>query len=313
VADISLGKGFVHEMSLHRSKNALASWLMQGQIICLRSVIFMDMPSARKHLADFRKGDIPLVCLTAYTAPMARLLDPYVDLLLVGDSMGMVEYGFDGTRPVTLDMMIPHGAAVVRATRHALVVIDLPFGTYETSSAQALASAQRAMKETGSNAVKLEGGQEMAATIRHLVQNGIPVMGHIGLLPQSVTEAKGFKIQGRDDEGARKLIEDAKAVAAAGAFSIVIEGTIESVARAITESVSIPTIGIGASPACDGQILVINDVLGFTERPPKFAKRYAEIGPVIADAVKNYAADVRGRRFPSPEYTYGSNKKGEAK
>jgi 3-methyl-2-oxobutanoate hydroxymethyltransferase len=271
------------------------------------------MPVVKKHLADFKKTGTPIVCLTAYTAPIARLLDPYVDLLLVGDSLGMVEYGFDGTRPVTLEMMIAHGAAVARAASRAFVVVDLPFGTYEKSPDLALANAARVMKETACDAVKLEGGREMAATVRHLVQNEVPVMGHIGLLPQSVTEAGGFKIQGRDEDGAQKLIRDAQAIAEAGAFSIVIEGTIETAARAITAAVSVPTIGIGASPACDGQILVINDVLGLTERPPKFAKRYADLGAVIAKAVGDYAEDVRARRFPGPEYTYGPSKKGEAK
>ncbi|HUY68729.1 MAG TPA: 3-methyl-2-oxobutanoate hydroxymethyltransferase [Alphaproteobacteria bacterium] len=256
----------------------------------------------RLNLDHFTKSAGPFVCLTAYTAPVARLVDPYVDLILVGDSLGMVEYGFDTTLPVTLDMMIAHGAAVVRGSSRAFVVVDMPYGTYEKSPDEALRNARRVMSETGCGAVKLEGGAAMAATVKHLVQNNVPVMGHIGLLPQSVEKMGGYKIQGRD--GAQALIVDAKAITEAGAFAIVIEGTVEPVARAITEAVAVPTIGIGASPSCDGQVLVINDLLGLTERAPKFAKRYADLGVAIAEAAQKYAEDVRARRFPDKEHCY---------
>ncbi len=266
----------------------------------------MQSPIERKSVKDIVKGGTPLVCLTAYTAPIARLLDPHVDILLVGDSVGMVLYGFDTTLPVTLDMMINHGAAVVRSSSRALVVVDMPYGTYETSPEQALVSAQRIMNETKCGAVKLEGGREMQATIHLLVQHNIPVMAHVGLMPQSIEKMGGFKIQGRNDEQAAKVKDDAAAVQEAGAFAVVIEGTVEPVAKAITESLSIPTIGIGASAACDGQVLVIDDVLGtFAAFAPKFTKRYAELAPVITQAVENYAADVRAKRFPGPEHIFG--------
>ena len=267
-----------------------------------------ETPPKRLSTGDFKKSQTPIVCLTAYTAPVARLLDPIVDILLVGDSVGMALYGFPDTLSVTLDMMIAHGAAVARSTKHALVVVDMPVGTYEKSPDEARRNARRVMNETGCAAVKLEGGQEMEATIRHLVQSAVPVMGHVGLLPQSVKQMGGYKIQGRDEEGAQKVMADAKAVANAGAFCMVIEGTIEPVARAITEAVSIPTIGIGASSACDGQVLVINDLLGLTEKPPRFAKAYATLAPVITAAVKSYADDVRARRFPDPEHVYGEKR-----
>jgi 3-methyl-2-oxobutanoate hydroxymethyltransferase len=265
----------------------------------------MPTPKIRRSVKDFRKGGTPIVCLTAYTAPIARLLDPHVDMMLVGDSLGMTLYGFENTLSVTLDMMIAHGAAVVRSSSQALVVVDMPYGSYEKSPAQALAAAQRVMKETGCMAVKLEGGEEMAATVRLLVQNKIPVVGHVGLMPQSIEKMGGFKIQGKDDVQAAKVKADAEAIADAGAFMIVIEGTIENVARDITQSLSVPTIGIGASVACDGQILVINDILGtFAAFTPKFVKRYAELAPIIEEAVENYANDVRARRFPGPEHTF---------
>jgi 3-methyl-2-oxobutanoate hydroxymethyltransferase len=260
----------------------------------------------RLGLHDIAKGKVPIVCLTAYTADVARLLDPHVDLLLVGDSVGMVLYGFPNTLSVTLDMMITHGAAVVRSTSHAVIVVDMPYGSYEESKDQALHNAARVMKETGCMAVKMEGGKELAGTIRHLVQNNVPVMGHVGLLPQSVEKMGGFKIQGRDEAQVEKLKTDIKAVADAGAFAIVIEGTVEPVARELTQSVAVPTIGIGASVACDGQILVINDVLGLTPKPPRFAKRYADIAAAIASAAESYAADVRAHRFPGPEHIFGA-------
>ncbi len=262
----------------------------------------------RRGIGDFAKGGAPIVGLTAYTAPIARLLDPHVDFLLVGDSLGMVVYGFDSTLPVTVDMMVAHGAAVMRATTRALVVVDLPFGAYQASPEQAFGNAARIMAETGCAAVKLEGGAEMAETVRFLARRGVPVMGHVGLMPQSVNAAGGFKVQGRGEQ-AEQVAADAAAIAAAGAFAIVIEGTIESVAHTITEKVPVPTIGIGASPACDGQILVTDDVLGvFTEFTPRFVKRYAELAPLISAAAESYAADVRARRFPGPEHCFGTKR-----
>ncbi|MCW0180380.1 3-methyl-2-oxobutanoate hydroxymethyltransferase [Zavarzinia sp.] len=252
-----------------------------------------------------RKGGEPIVCLTAYTAPMAQLLDPHADLLLVGDSLGMVVYGLPSTVPVTIDMMIAHGAAVARGSTKALVVIDMPFGTYEESPALAYRNAVRILQETGASAVKLEGGVVMAETIRFLTARGIPVMGHIGLLPQSVNASGGYAALGtKDTAGWDAIIADAMAVADAGAFSIVVEAVSEPLAVRVTESVDVPTIGIGASAACDGQVLVIDDMLGMSNRTPKFVKRYAELGVAIGEAAAAYAAEVRGRQFPSEAYTY---------
>lgn len=253
-----------------------------------------------------RKGGDPLVCLTAYTAPVAAILDARTDILLVGDSLGMVVYGMDDTLAVTLDMMIAHSQAVMRATMSAFVVTDLPFGTYEESREQAFHNAARLMAESGCQAVKLEGGAEMAETIRFLTARGIPVMSHIGLMPQSVHATGGFRAQGLSQEDAERISADAEAVQKAGAFSVVIEGTSEPVARQISVRLSIPTIGIGASPACDGQILVTDDILGlFSGFKPKFVKRYAEIGDAIAQAADAYAAEVRARKFPSMAHCYG--------
>ena len=263
-------------------------------------------PARRRGITDLKKGGTPIVGLTAYTAPIARLLDPYVDFLLVGDSLGMVLYGFDSTIPVTLAMMIAHGAAVVRGSKEALVVVDLPFGSYQEGPAQAFRNAARILVETGAAAVKLEGGREMADTVRFLVERGIPVMGHVGLEPQSVNAAGGFRVQGRGEKEAGRIAADATAIADAGAFALVIEGTVEPVARTITEKVPIPTIGIGASPCCDGQILVSDDVLGlYAEFTPRFVRRYAELAPAISAAAQAYAADVRARRFPGPEHCFG--------
>src|SRR5262245_41719946 len=254
-----------------------------------------------------RKGGDPIVCLTAYTTPMAQRLDPLVDLLLVGDSLGMVVYGFETTLPVTLDMMIAHGAAVHRGSKRACLVVDMPFGSYQESPAAAFRAAARVMAETGCSAVKVEGGREMAETIGYLTGRGIPVMGHIGLMPQAVHSLGGYRARGRDQAQGDDIVQDAEAVAAAGAFSLVIEGTVEPVARAITQRVPIPTIGIGASPACDGQVLVIDHVVGmFGDFTPKFVRRYAEIGDRITEAVSAYAADVRARRFPGPENCFGA-------
>lgn len=256
-----------------------------------------------------RKGGTPIVSLTAYTTPMAKALDPHCDFILVGDSLGMVLYGFDSTLPVTLDMMIAHGAAVVRGSKRACVLVDMPFASYQESPAQAFRNAARVMAETGCAGVKLEGGVEMAETIGFLVQRGVPVLAHVGLTPQSVNALGGFRSQGRTMDEAEKITRDACAVADAGAFAVVIEGTIEPVARAITEKIAIPTIGIGASPACDGQILVTEDVVGlFSDFTPKFVKRYAELGVALDKAAAAYADDVRTRRFPGPEHCFGTIK-----
>ena len=252
-----------------------------------------------------RKGGEPIVCLTAYTTQMARRLDPHVDLLLVGDSLGMVVYGFDSTLPVTVEMMIAHGAAVMRGSEHACVIVDLPFGSYQASPEQAFGTAARVMAETGASGVKLEGGAEMADTVRFLTQRGIPVCGHVGLMPQAVNVAGGFKATGRSAEEALQVRRDAGAVAAAGAFAVVLEGTLEPVAAAITAELPVPTIGIGASPACDGQILVSEDVLGlFSDFTPRFVKRYADLGEQISAAAQAYAQDVRARRFPGKEHCF---------
>lgn len=257
-----------------------------------------------------RKGGDPLVCLTAYTTPMAQRLDGHVDLLMVGDSLGMVLYGFDSTLPVTLDMMIQHGAAVCRGSKTALVVVDMPFGAYQESPEQAFRSAARIIKETGCQAVKLEGGREMADTVSFLAQRGIPVMGHVGLTPQSVNTLGGYRARGRGDQEAAGIMADAIAIAEAGAFSVVLEGVMEQIAQAVTARVSVPVIGIGASAACDGQVLVSEDILGlFSNFKPRFVKRYAELGGDIEAAAARYASDVRARSFPGPEHIFGAMKK----
>lgn len=252
-----------------------------------------------------RKGGDPIVSLTAYHAHTAQLLDPHVDFLLVGDSLGMVMHGYETTVPVPLELMIMHGQAVVRGAKTALVVVDMPFGSYEESPSQAFASAARVMKETGCGAVKLEGGSRMAETIHYLTERGIPVMGHIGLTPQSVNVIGGFKTQGRRRAEWEAIEQDAQAVAEAGAFAVVLEGMAELLAVRITKDCPIPTIGIGASVECDGQILVLEDMLGLSPNPPKFVKEYAKLADAIGGAVANYANDVRARKFPAPEHTYG--------
>lgn len=253
-----------------------------------------------------RKGGDPLVVLTAYSAPLATSLDLHADILLVGDSLGMVLYGMDSTLGVTLDMMINHGKAVMRGSQRACVVVDMPFGSYQESKEQAFRNAARLMAEVGCAGVKLEGGAEMAETIAFLVERGIPVMAHVGLTPQSIQVLGGFRAQGRDDQEAAKVRADAKAVAEAGAFSVVIEGTFEAVARTISGEIAIPTIGIGASPACDGQVLVTEDMLGmFTAYRPKFVKCYVNLADQIDAAARTYAAEVKARTFPAPEHCYG--------
>jgi 3-methyl-2-oxobutanoate hydroxymethyltransferase len=251
-----------------------------------------------------RKGGDPIVCLTSYHAHTARLLDRHCDLILVGDSLGMVMHGLETTVPVTLDMMILQGLAVMRGSRRALVVVDMPFGSYEASREQAFMSAARIMKETGCGAVKLEGGRRMAETIAFLVERGVPVMGHLGLTPQSINTIGSFRAQGREEAHWGPIEDDARAVSEAGAFSVVIEAVAEPLARRITGAVPIPTIGIGGSVACDGQILVLEDMLGLSPRVPKFVRRYGDLGPSIESAVASYAADVRARAFPGPEHVY---------
>jgi 3-methyl-2-oxobutanoate hydroxymethyltransferase len=251
-----------------------------------------------------RKGGEPIVCLTSYHAHTARILDQHCDVILVGDSLGMVMHGLETTVPVTLDMMILQGRAVMRGSTHALVVVDMPFGSYEASKEQAFLSAVRVLKETGCGAIKVEGGRRMAETIAFLVERGVPVMAHVGLTPQSINTIGSFRAQGRDENDWARFEADAMAVAAVGAFSVVIEAVAEPLAKKITGAVAIPTIGIGASVACDGQVLVLEDMLGLSPRVPKFVKRYGDLGPSIGKAVADYAADVRARRFPTAEHTY---------
>jgi 3-methyl-2-oxobutanoate hydroxymethyltransferase len=251
-----------------------------------------------------RKGQTPIVCLTAYTAPMAEILDDHCDLLLVGDSVGMVVHGLPNTVGVTLEMMILHGQAVMRGSRRAMVVVDLPFGSYEGSAEAAYASAARVMKETGAQAVKVEAGPHVADNIAYLVTRGIPVMGHVGLRPQAVLVDGGFKAKGRAADERRRILDEARAAAEAGAFAVVVEGVAEGLAREITESIDVPTIGIGASAGCDGQILVTDDMLGLFDWTPKFVRRYGDLRREISEAVGRYADDVRARRFPGPAEIY---------
>jgi 3-methyl-2-oxobutanoate hydroxymethyltransferase len=263
----------------------------------------VTVPAIRQRKVDGVTAE-PLVMLTAYTVRMAQLLDPHCEMLLVGDSLGQVIYGLPSTVPVTLEMMAAHGAAVVRGSYHSLVIIDIPFGSYEASPEQAFASAARLLKETGAAAVKLEGGEAMAPTIRFLSERGIPVMAHIGLTPQAVNALGGYGARGRSDAEAAKILGDARAVDEAGCFAMVVEGVLEPIAIDITRAVSCPTIGIGASALCDGQVLVTEDMLGMFDRVPRFVKRYHEVANEIADAAGRYAADVRSRAFPTAEQTY---------
>ncbi|KTF70535.1 3-methyl-2-oxobutanoate hydroxymethyltransferase [Sphingomonas sp. HT-1] len=259
----------------------------------------VTVPAIRK-----RKGGEPLVMLTAYTVRMAQLMDAHCDMLLVGDSLGQVIYGLPSTVPVTLELMAAHGAAVVRGSYHALVVIDMPFGSYEASPQQAFESAARLLKETGAAAVKLEGGAAMAPTVRFLNERGIPVIGHIGLTPQAINVLGGYGARGRSDAERAKLVGDAVAMDEAGAFAIVVEGVIEPIAVEITQKVQCPTIGIGASAQCDGQVLVAEDMLGLFERTPRFVKRYDDLSGRISAAVETYAEEVRSRAFPGPDQVY---------
>ena len=260
----------------------------------------------RKTVRDIAaaKGGEPLVCLTAYDAPSAGIMDPYCDVLLVGDSVGMVVHGLTSTVGVTMEMMILHGQAVMRGSERAFVVVDMPFGSYETSADQAFLNATRLMKETGCQAVKIESGAYAAHQIEHLVERGVPVMGHVGLRPQAINVVGGFKAQGRSDDERARVMKEAKAAEEAGAFAIVIEGVAEDLADEITRAVSCPTIGIGASAACDGQILVTHDMLGIFDWTPKFVRRYGDLRSEMAKSVEAYARDVRARAFPGEAETY---------
>ena len=263
----------------------------------------MTIPAIGRRKVDGVTAE-PLVMLTAYTARQAQLLDEHCDLILCGDSLGQVIYGLPSSLQVTLEMMIAHGAAVVRGSYHAAVVIDLPFGTYEASPQQAFTNAARVLAETGASAVKLEGGAAMAETVAFLTQRGIPVMGHVGLTPQAVNVLGGYNARGRSGAEADKIVGDAKALDAASAFAIVIEGVVEPIAIAATQAVACPTIGIGASAQCDGQVLVTEDMMGMFERVPRFVKRYGEIATQISAAAAQFAADVRERSFPGNAQTY---------
>lgn len=254
-----------------------------------------------------RKGGVPIVCLTAYTTPMAQLVDKHCDLVLVGDSVGMVLHGLPDTLGVTVDMMVLHGKAVRRGLKSALMVVDMPFGSYEASPEEAFRNAAHLMRETGAEAVKIEGGEHMAPTIRFLSQRSIPVVAHIGLTPQAINAFGGYRVQGRGAE-AEQVLRDAHAVAEAGAFAVVMEKVPEALARQITEDIAVPTIGIGASAACDGQILVVDDILGmFVDFRPKFVKRFAQLGNDAESAIAAYAEEVRARSFPAPEHLFSDS------
>ncbi|MBO6609194.1 3-methyl-2-oxobutanoate hydroxymethyltransferase [Altererythrobacter sp.] len=263
----------------------------------------LTIPKIRDHKKDGETKE-PLVMLTAYTARQAQLLDAHCDILLVGDSLGQVIYGLDSTVPVTLEMMANHAAAVVRGSYHSVVVVDMPFGSYESSKEKAFESASYLLKQSGAAAVKLEGGEAMAETVEFLNKRGIPVMGHVGLTPQAVNVLGGYAARGRSDAEADKIVSDAKALDAAGAFAIVIEGVVEPIAIEATKSVSCPTIGIGASAQCDGQVLVTEDMLGMFERVPRFVKKYEDIAVMIDKTVERYAEEVRARTFPTADQTY---------
>ena len=263
----------------------------------------LTVPALRKRKKD-GVTERPLVVLTAYTARQAQLLDAHCDLLLVGDSLGQVIYGLPSTVPVTLEMMANHAAAVVRGSYHAVVAVDMPFGSYEASPAQAFESAAFLMKQSGAAAVKLEGGEAMAETVRFLVERGIPVIGHVGLTPQAVNVLGGYGARGKSDAEAEKIVADARSLDEAGAFAIVVEGVLEPIAEAVTAAVACPTIGIGASARCDGQVLVTEDMLGMFERVPRFVKRYENLAETISAAAERFAGEVRERSFPGPEQTY---------
>jgi 3-methyl-2-oxobutanoate hydroxymethyltransferase len=266
----------------------------------------LPSPTRRLTIPDLVrfKGTRPIVSLTAYTAPMAALLDDMVDMLLVGDSLGMVLYGMESTLPVTLEDMIRHAEVVVRATRHACVIVDMPFGSYQASPRDAFLAAAQVLKETGAQGVKLEGGLEMAETVAFLTTRAIPVMAHIGLKPQHVNVMGGYKSQGKTEAGRAEILADAKAMVAAGAFSLLLEGVESATARAVTESVTIPTIGIGAGAGCDGQIVVTEDMLGLFERTPKFVRRFGAMREMMKEAVAHYRDAVKDGSFPNASESY---------
>jgi 3-methyl-2-oxobutanoate hydroxymethyltransferase len=267
----------------------------------------LTVPAIQARKVDGATAE-PIVMLTAYTARQAQLLDPHCDMLLVGDSLGQVVYGLPSTVPVTLEMMCAHGAAVVRGSYHSVVAVDMPFGSYEGAPARAFESAARILKETGAAAVKLEGGVAMAETVAFLTARGIPVIGHVGLTPQAVNALGGYGARGRSEAEAAKIVADARAVDEAGAFAIVVEGVVEPIAIAITQGVRCPTIGIGASAQCDGQVLVTEDMVGLFDRVPRFVKRYADAASLIGDAAAAYAAEVRARSFPTADQLYPPKK-----
>ncbi|HCR86157.1 MAG TPA: 3-methyl-2-oxobutanoate hydroxymethyltransferase [Alphaproteobacteria bacterium] len=262
------------------------------------------MRNSIKTILDLKKVRRNIVCLTAYTYPVAQILDEHADILLVGDSLGMVIYGFDSTLPVTLEMMINHAKAVVKGSNKALVVVDMPFGSYQEDKGKAFPAAVRIMKETGAQAVKLEGGEEMAKTIEFLVKRGVPVMAHIGLRPQYFNTSGGYMVEGKTDASKKQLLADLEAVQRAGAFAVVVEGVTKKAADEICKKAKIPVIGIGASDKCDGQVLVIDDLIGLTEKNPKFAPKYAEVRKVVSQAVKKFSTDVRTKKFPKENNLY---------
>lgn len=263
----------------------------------------LTVPKIRARKQD-GKVDEPIVMLTAYTARQAQLLDEHCDILLVGDSLGQVIYGLPSTVPVTMEMMANHAAAVVRGSYHSVVVVDMPFGAYEASPQQAFESAARLLKESGAAAVKLEGGEAMAKTVAFLSERGIPVMGHVGLTPQAVNVLGGYAARGRSDTESEKILGDARALDDAGAFAVVVEGVVEPIAVAVTQALSCPVIGIGASARCDGQVLVTEDMLGMFERVPRFVKKYDDVAALIEKRVREYAGEVRSRSFPGADQTY---------
>jgi 3-methyl-2-oxobutanoate hydroxymethyltransferase len=268
----------------------------------------------KKTINDIKNQTTPIVCLTAYTAPMTAAVDTHCDLILVGDSVSMVIYGEDSTQNADMEMMIRHGKAVAKVAKQAVIIVDMPYGSYEADKIEALKNAQRIIDTTNCDGIKLEGGEAQSQTIKFLIENDIPVMGHIGLLPQSVNDVSGYKVQGREDEAAEQLHRDAIAVQNAGAFSVVIEAVPEPLAAAITNKLNIPTIGIGASSACNGQILVTEDMLGLSlGRAPKFVKKFAELNAPLNQAIANYAQQVKTRQFPSEEHTYKAIRPDELK
>lgn len=266
-------------------------------------------PQAKVTIPDIlaaKRAGRKITMMTAYDTAFAKLVDASgLDIILVGDSLGMVVLGYPTTVPVTMDDMVRHAAAVSRGAKRALLVGDMPFGSYQASSADALHNAARFLKEAGMDAIKVEGGHELVDTVRALVDNGIAVMAHVGLTPQRVAQLGGFKVQAKTSRAARKLIDDALALEDAGAFSIVLESVPSPVAQLASKRLTIPTIGIGAGVDCDGQVLVLHDVLGlFGDFKPKFAKRYAELGPIVVDALKRFDADVREGRFPDADHSF---------